>query len=111
MPPEDFEKLSRKKKRSYPAMGLSGAEYGSLVFVPPTKAGVEPKINPVDHFIGKGLEEQGYDFAEEADRATLACRASLVLNGLPPEPEELDAFLKDNHPDAYERLLNRYSKR
>ena len=109
MPPEDFGKtLSQKEKDLIRQWVLSGAEYADhWSFVPPTKAGVEPKINPVDHFIGKGLEEQGYDFAEEADRATLARRASLILNGLPPEPEELDAFLKDNHPDAYERLLNR----
>ena len=65
---------------------------------PPTKANIEPKINPVDHFIGKDLEKKGFGFAEDADRATLARRASLILNGLPPEPREVEAFLADNRP-------------
>ena len=109
MPPEDFGKtLSQKEKDLIRQWVLSGAEYADhWSFVPPTKGGVEPKINLVDHFIGKDLKKQGYDFAEEADRATLARRASLILNGLPPEPEELDAFLKDQHPDAYEHYLDR----
>jgi hypothetical protein len=109
MPPEDFGKtLSLKEKDIIRQWVLSGAEYADhWSFVPPTKGGVEPKINPVDHFIGKDLKKQGHDFAEEADRATLARRTSLILNGLPPEPEELDAFLKDNSPVAYDRYLDR----
>ena len=109
MPPEDFGKtLSQKEKDLIRQWVLSGAEYADhWSFVPPTKDTVEPKINPVDHFIGKDLKKQGYDFADEADRATLARRASLILNGLPPEPEELDTFLKDNRPDAYDRYLDR----
>ena len=109
MPPEDFGKiLSQKEKDIIRQWVLSGAEYADhWSFVPPTKGGVESKINPVDQFIGKDLKKQGHDFAEEADRATLARRASLILNGLPPEPEELDAFLKDNSPDAYDRYLDR----
>ena len=64
-------------------------------------------MNPVDHFIGKDLEKKGFGFAEDADRATLARRASLILNGLPPEPKEVEAFLEDNRPDAYDRYLDR----
>ena len=109
MPPEDFGKtLSQKEKEIIREWVLSGAEYADhWSFVSPTKGGVEPNINPVDHFIGKDLKKQGYDFAEEADRATLARRSSLILNGLPPEPEELDAFLKDAKSDAYNRYLDR----
>jgi hypothetical protein len=109
MPPEDFGKtLSQKEKEIIREWVLSGAEYADhWSFVSPTKGGVEPNINPVDHFIGKDLKKQGYDFAEEADRATLARRASLILNGLPPEPDELDAFLKDTKSDAYNRYLGR----
>ena len=43
----------------------------------------------------------------EARRATLLRRISLDLTGLPPSPEELDAFLKDLTPDAYERVVDR----
>jgi hypothetical protein len=94
MPPEDFGKtLTNKEKEIIRKWVLSGAEYAQhWSFVPPTKAGVEPKINPIDHFIGKDLEKQGHGFAEDADRATLARRASLILNGLPPEPKRVEAF-------------------
>ena len=109
MPPEDFGKtLTKKEKDIIRQWVLSGAEYAEhWSFVPPTKGGVVPGNNPVDHFIAKDLKKQGYDFAQEADRATLARRASLILNGLPPEPEELDIFLQDNRPDAYGRFLDR----
>ena len=109
MPPEDFGKtLTKNEKEVIRKWVMSGAEYAQhWSFVPPTKAGVEPKTNPVDHFIGKDLEQQGHGFAEDADRATLARRASLILNGLPPEPREVEAFLADNRPEAYGRYLDR----
>ena len=109
MPPKDFDKtLTNKEKEVIREWVLSGAEYAQhWSFVPPVKSVVEPKINPVDHFIGKILEKQGYGFAEIADKSTLARRASLILNGLPPEPNELEAFLADNRPDAYVRFLDR----
>ena len=109
MPPEDFGKtLTKNEKEVIRKWILSGAEYAQhWSFVPPTKAGIKPKINPVDHFIGKDLEKNGFGFADDADRATLARRASLILNGLPPEPKEVEAFLADNRPDAYDRYLDR----
>ena len=105
MPPEDFGKtLTDKEKEVIRKWILSGAEYAQhWSFVAPTKAGVEPKNNPIDHFIGKDLEKHGHGFAD-ADRATLVRRASLILNGLPPEPKEVEAFLADNRPDAYDRF-------
>ena len=109
MPPEDFGKtLSAKEKKLISQWVLSGAEYEEhWSFVPPTKAGIGPTGNPIDHFIAAELKEEGTGFAKEADRATLARRASLILNGLPPEPADLDAFLKDNQERAYERFLDR----
>ncbi|MEC7799927.1 MAG: DUF1549 domain-containing protein, partial [Verrucomicrobiota bacterium] len=109
MPPEDFGKtLTRNEKEVIRKWVLLGAEYAQhWSFVPPAKANVEPKINPVDHFIGKDLEKNGFGFADDADRATLARRASLILNGLPPEPKEVEAFLADNRSDAYDRYLDR----
>ncbi len=109
MPPEDFGKtLTKNEKEVIRKWVLSGAEYAQhWSFVPPAKANVEPKINPIDHFIGKDLEKQGQGFAEDADKATLARRASLILNGLPPEPKEVEAFLADNRSDAYDRYLDR----
>jgi hypothetical protein len=62
---------------------------------------------PVDAFLLARLEARGLTFSPDADRITLLRRASLDLAGLPPTPAEVDAFLADNRPDAYERLLDR----
>jgi hypothetical protein len=63
--------------------------------------------NPIDSFILARLEAEEIPPAPEADRATLIRRVGLDLIGLPPTPAEVDAFLADNRPDAYERLVNR----
>jgi hypothetical protein len=62
---------------------------------------------PVDAFLAARLEVQGLSFSPEADRATLLRRLYLDLLGLPPTPEELDAFIADDAPDAYEREVDR----
>jgi hypothetical protein len=63
--------------------------------------------NPIDAFILARLEREGLKPSPEADRVTLIRRVSLDLIGLPPTPEEVDAFLKDDSPDAYEKLVDR----
>jgi cytochrome c553 len=63
--------------------------------------------NPVDRFILARLEAEGLSPAPEADRRTLARRASLDATGLPTEPELVEAFVNDPAPDAYERLVDR----
>lgn len=62
---------------------------------------------PLDRFILARLEAEGLHPAGEADRGTLIRRVSFDLTGLPPSPEEVDAFLADARPDAYERLVDR----
>ncbi|MCA1686681.1 MAG: DUF1549 domain-containing protein, partial [Planctomycetia bacterium] len=62
---------------------------------------------PVDAFILAGLETAGLRPSPEADRRTLIRRATFDLTGLPPSPDEVDAFLKDGRPDAYDRVVNR----
>jgi len=62
---------------------------------------------PVDAFVLAKLREKGLAFAPEADRLTLLRRAAFDLTGLPPTPAEVDAFLNDPAPDAYERLIDR----
>ncbi|MFO0842087.1 MAG: DUF1549 domain-containing protein [Gemmataceae bacterium] len=62
---------------------------------------------PIDAFIRAALEKRGLRPAPEADRRTLVRRLSFDLTGLPPTPEEVDAFVADNRPDAYERLVDR----
>jgi mono/diheme cytochrome c family protein len=63
--------------------------------------------NPIDRFILARLEKEGISPSPEADRTTLIRRLSLDLLGLPPSVEEVDAFLHDDSPDAYERLVDR----
>ncbi|MBX6314517.1 MAG: DUF1553 domain-containing protein [Isosphaeraceae bacterium] len=63
--------------------------------------------NPIDHFILDGLEAMGFSHAPEADRVALIRRVTFDLTGLPPSPQEVEAFLEDRRPDAYERLVDR----
>ncbi len=62
---------------------------------------------PVDAFILAKLREHGLAPAPEADRRTLIRRLNSDLIGLPPTPTEIDAFLNDKSPDAYEKLVDR----
>jgi uncharacterized membrane protein len=63
--------------------------------------------NPIDSFILARLNKEGLHPSPEADRATLLRRVSLDLVGLPPTPEQADAFLSDNSADAYDKLVDR----
>lgn len=63
--------------------------------------------NPLDHFILARLEQHGLSPSPEATRATLLRRVSLDLTGLPPSPEEVDAFIADQSPNAYEKVVDR----
>ena len=82
-------------------------------FIPP-KRPVVPRVhdqawlrNPIDAFVLAQLEEKGIQPSLVADRSTLIRRLSLDLIGLPSTPEEVDRFLRDNRPDAYERVVDR----
>ncbi|MBI2825508.1 MAG: PSD1 domain-containing protein [Planctomycetia bacterium] len=63
--------------------------------------------NPIDAFIRAELEAEDVAPAPEADRTTLLRRIYLDLLGLPPAPSEVQAFLDDGRPDAYERVVDR----
>lgn len=63
--------------------------------------------NPIDAFVLARLEAAGLEASAEADRATLVRRVTLDLTGLPPTPAEVDAFLADDSPAAYERVVDR----
>jgi hypothetical protein len=62
---------------------------------------------PLDAFVLAGLGAKRLGFSPEADRRTLLRRACLDLLGLPPAPQEIERFLADERPDAYERMLDR----
>jgi hypothetical protein len=63
--------------------------------------------NAIDYFVLDRLEHEGLEPAPEAGRATLIRRLSLDLIGLPPTPQEVDAFVADQSPDAYEKVVER----
>ena len=63
--------------------------------------------NAIDAFLLAKLEAKGLSFSPEADKVTLIRRATYDLHGLPPTPEEIDAFVKDTSADAWEKLIDR----
>jgi hypothetical protein len=127
LPPKDIATLTRWIKAGAPWAGG-----GTEVVVPthkglhvtdadrsywayrPVKAPAVPVVkdtkwvrNPIDAFILARLEQKGLSPAPPADRATLVRRVYYDLTGLPPTPAEIDAFVRDPAPDAYERLVDR----
>lgn len=64
--------------------------------------------NPIDHFILARLEKASLTPSQAADRSTLIRRIKFDLLGLPPTPEEIEAFVNDPAKDAYEKLVERY---
>ena len=64
--------------------------------------------NAVDHFIAVRFAKEGLKPTAEADRPTLIRRLYFDLLGLPPTPEEVEAFVEDRSPNAYEELVDRY---
>src|SRR5207248_7119803 len=62
---------------------------------------------PIDAFILARLAKEGLKPSAEADRVTLCRRLYLDLIGLPPTPKEVDEFVADSRPDAYERLVEK----
>ena len=63
--------------------------------------------NSIDRFVYAGLDVAGLRPNSPADRRTLIRRVTYDLTGLPPEPEEIETFLHDDSPDAYEKLVDR----
>ena len=63
--------------------------------------------SPIDAFVLNGLEAKGLAPAPAADKRTLIRRATFDLTGLPPTPEEVQAFLKDQRPEAFREVVNR----
>jgi len=90
-----------------------GAKWDTLwSFVPPKRPAV-PEVkdkawtrNPIDNFVLARLEAEGLKPSPEADRATLLRRVYFDLTGLPPTPAEIDAFIADRSPDAYEKRVD-----
>src|SRR5262249_45685412 len=74
---------------------------------PPSVKNAAWAKTPIDHFILAKLEEKNLKPAGAADKRTLIRRAYFDLIGLPPTPEQVDAFLADNSPDAYAKVVDK----
>ena len=116
MPPSSFHiKLSARDKAMIKKWIDQGAEYEEhWAFIKPKKAALPAKVmdaaTPIDRFIFARLRAEGMKPSEQADRATLIRRVTLDLTGLPPTPEEVDAFVRDKSANAYEKVVDRLLK-
>jgi hypothetical protein len=116
MPPPDAKKpLSDRQKQLLRRWIEQGADFSQhWAFVPPRRPSV-PDLrdakddirNPIDAFVSAKRRAARLAASPEADKATLIRRVTLDLTGLPPTLQEVDTFLGDTSPDAYEKLVER----
>ena len=111
MPPPDHHKpLSEGEKKLITQWIEQGAVYqehwafDAIAKPAPPETGAR---HPIDNFIRENLKPHGLEPSPPADKSTLIRRVTLDLTGFPPTPKELDAFLKDESPDAYGKLVDR----
>ena len=111
-PPESNLVLTEEEKNILKKWIEQGAEYKKhWAFIPPARPEV-PEItsdwgaNEIDHFILAKLQEVDLEPSPEADKERLIRRVSFDLTGLPPSLEQVDAFLQDDSPEAYEKLVD-----
>lgn len=111
MPPQFAHKeLSQAQKNTIRQWVAEGAKYeGHWAYAPVERPAVPASAarNPIDAFIQARLSREGLAPSPEADRRTLIRRVTLDLTGLPPEPADVDAFVKDTAADSYEKVVDR----
>ena len=113
MPPASEEPLTEEERRVLKSWIDAGAAFDLHWAFAPRLRPPQPTVhnwqwlrNPIDRFVLARLEAVALAPAEEADRVTLIRRLSLDLRGLPPTLAEVDAFLADESPHAYERVVD-----
>ncbi len=112
-PPESNKSLTPEEislLREWIQQGAAWQDHWS--FVPPTRPSVPTAhaaraVNPIDAFILDRLRQEGLQPSEEAQREILIRRVTFDLTGLPPTPEQVDAFVKDDSANAYEKVVDR----
>ncbi len=117
-PPETHKKITPAQVEILKRWIAEGAEYKKhWSFETPHKPALPEVRNPksevrngIDNFIQARLASEGLAPAPEASKETLIRRVTLDLTGLPPTLEEIDAFLADTSPDAYEKVVTRLLK-
>jgi len=95
-----------------PERPITPAERGFWAFQPPVRSATPSTSlrpggkNPIDAFIAASLQSKGLKATPKADKRTLIRRAYLDLIGLPPSPEEVEAFVADRSANAWEKLID-----
>ncbi len=109
-PPEHRHQLSAAQKETLRLWIKQGAKYQKhWAFEAISKPSVpQASANPIDAYINARLQKEGLKPNREADRETLIRRAAFALTGLPPTIKDVDAFLEDKEPGAYDRMIDRY---
>lgn len=113
-PPNSGRVLTDQQKLKLQQWIAQGAKYRTHWAFETPQRPAEPGVrnvawmrNPIDSFVLSRLEAEGLQPAPEADRAVLIRRLCIDLTGLPPTPQEVDAFVASTDPLAYERLVDR----
>ena len=110
-PPDSHKKLTDRQKAILKSWVAQGAEYQKhWSYEKVVKAEIPAGKNGIDVLVRKRLAEIGLKPSPEADRLTLIRRLYADLIGLPPTPEEVQAFVNDASPQAYEQLVDRLLK-
>ena len=109
-PPETHKSLTTEEKKLVRQWIEQGAPYeGHWAFIAPKKSEL-PKVqgaqNPIDAFVQDRLKKEGLAASPSAEKHTLLRRVYLDLTGLPPTLEELDAFMNDQSPDAWDKVID-----
>ncbi len=114
-PPDSHLSLTAAEKELLKRWVLEGAEYKShwaylpvAKITPPQPRDSRWTRNPIDSFVLSRLEKENLSPAPSASRETLIRRLALNLTGLPPTPAEIDTFLADKSPDAYNKVVTHY---
>ena len=99
--------VSQKPISQKTGKGITTEQRGFWSFQPVRAPEIPAGANAIDHLVRARLERDGLKQGAKADRRTLIRRASMDLTGLPPTPEEVDAFIGDPESGAYAKLLDR----
>lgn len=105
--PETEKLASGEAKRAEKTSWWSLQPLANVALPAPPNLPAEWASSPIDRFIFAKLAERGLQPNPPADRRSLIRRVTYDLTGLPPSPEEVEAFVKDTDPNAYEKLVNR----
>ncbi len=107
-PPKEVKRLTSEQREVLERWIAQGAKYEDhWAYIVPTKVETPAGRHPVDAILERSHQSKGIKVSPAADRRTLHRRLAFDLLGLPPRPEEVEAFVADQSPEAYGKLVDR----